>query len=97
MKPGKYYEWFEDVRGMTHFFRIYVERDHSDNCPIKDDDPYWSNENKVVFRASDGTKRGSNVPWTRWRCNILDCPATILVSDSSIARMINRVIYLKNK
>jgi hypothetical protein len=97
MKTGRHHEWLEDRFGHAHVFRVYVERDHAPDCPIAVSDPYWCNTNQVVFRASDGLKRGSNMPWTRWRCNSFKCPATILVCDSSIVELINRAIFLGRK
>ena len=45
-------------------------------CPIP--------EEKALFRAIDGTKKGRNVPWLVFRCNDSDCKAKIMVNGFDI-------------
>jgi hypothetical protein len=40
------------------------------------------------YFARDGTKRGSNVNWQRFRCNDMKCPATVLIRWDVLARFV---------
>lgn len=44
----------------------------------------WSDTSESVYRARDGTDRGSSHRFRVYRCNDPDCPAKLFVSDNDM-------------
>jgi hypothetical protein len=73
-------------------FRLKIA--HKDDCPaveyVKDGTwgSAWWLPGSSSYRATDGTRKGTTVHWLDLACNIIDCPATAMVSGVAIDRFI---------